>query len=111
VKNSSALNFAFTDEKFQGNFLNNSFSFITALLCIKNLDCSHGGFQTHEDEFSDYEFSQNTIPAEDPFRLLTNEKRLEPYFDPNVTQNVTALVGKSAYLNCIVKNLGNKTVE
>lgn len=42
---------------------------------------------------------------------MTNLKRQEPYFDPNVNQNVTALVGKSAYLNCIVKNLGNKTVE
>lgn len=34
-----------------------------------------------------------------------------PFFDPGTLQNVTALVGKSAYLNCRVRNLGNKTVS
>jgi hypothetical protein len=81
-------------------------------------DYSHGGYhqqnkqQQHiDDEDIHNHDSFNVIPTEDPFRLLTNLKRLEPYFDPNVNQNVTALVGKSAYLNCIVKNLANKTVE
>ncbi|EEB15498.1 hypothetical protein Phum_PHUM371240 [Pediculus humanus corporis] len=32
-----------------------------------------------------------------------------PYFDTSVSKNVTALVGKTAYLNCRVRNLGNKT--
>ncbi|XP_062559968.1 uncharacterized protein LOC134224575 isoform X2 [Armigeres subalbatus] len=35
----------------------------------------------------------------------------EPYFDDTTPHNVTALVGKSAYLSCRVKNLGNKTVS
>uniref|UniRef100_A0A182FUH9 Ig-like domain-containing protein n=1 Tax=Anopheles albimanus TaxID=7167 RepID=A0A182FUH9_ANOAL len=35
----------------------------------------------------------------------------EPYFDDTTPRNVTALVGKSAYLSCRVKNLGNKTVS
>ncbi|XP_055677705.1 protein sidekick-like isoform X2 [Lutzomyia longipalpis] len=35
----------------------------------------------------------------------------DPYFDPMTLSNVTALVGKSAYLNCRVRNLGNKTVS
>lgn len=35
----------------------------------------------------------------------------EPYFDETTPRNVTALVGKSAYLSCRVKNLGNKTVS
>lgn len=35
----------------------------------------------------------------------------EPYFDDTTPRNVTALVGKSAYLSCRVKNLGNKTVR
>lgn len=34
----------------------------------------------------------------------------EPYFDLMTPKNVTALAGKSAYLSCRVKNLGNKTV-
>ncbi|XP_071442828.1 zwei Ig domain protein zig-8-like isoform X2 [Hetaerina americana] len=37
--------------------------------------------------------------------------RNEPYFDPMTPRNVTALVGKSAYLSCRVRNLGNKTVS
>ncbi|XP_055698652.1 zwei Ig domain protein zig-8-like [Phlebotomus papatasi] len=32
------------------------------------------------------------------------------YFDISIPRNVTALVGKSAYLSCRVRNLGNKTV-
>uniref|UniRef100_A0A1A9WTI2 Ig-like domain-containing protein n=1 Tax=Glossina brevipalpis TaxID=37001 RepID=A0A1A9WTI2_9MUSC len=38
-------------------------------------------------------------------------KWLEPYFDPSTPRNVTALMGKSAYLSCRVRNLGNKTVS
>lgn len=37
--------------------------------------------------------------------------RFEPYFDTMTPRNVTALVGKSAYLSCRVRNLGNKTVS
>lgn len=40
-----------------------------------------------------------------------NPKWSEPYFDISVPNNVTALVGKSAYLSCRVRNLGNKTVR
>ncbi|XP_046400865.1 lachesin-like [Ischnura elegans] len=34
-----------------------------------------------------------------------------PGFDKVASKNVTALLGKTAYLNCRVKNLGNKTVS
>lgn len=33
-----------------------------------------------------------------------------PFFDKAASKNVTALVGKTAYLNCRVRNLGNRTV-
>jgi hypothetical protein len=33
-----------------------------------------------------------------------------PYFDISASRNVTALVGTTAYLNCRVRNLGNKTL-
>ncbi|CAB3255948.1 unnamed protein product [Arctia plantaginis] len=36
--------------------------------------------------------------------------RLAPSFDAATPRNVTALVGKSAYLSCRVRNLGNRTV-
>ncbi|XP_030755890.1 lachesin-like isoform X2 [Sitophilus oryzae] len=41
----------------------------------------------------------------------TQQNRFEPYFDTMTPKNVTALVGKSAYLSCRVRNLGNKTVS
>lgn len=34
-----------------------------------------------------------------------------PYFDANIPNNVTAIVGKSAFLRCRVRNLTNKTVS
>lgn len=34
-----------------------------------------------------------------------------PYFDTSASKNITALLGKTAYLNCRVKNLSNKTVS
>ena len=34
-----------------------------------------------------------------------------PYVDKEHSKNVSALLGKTAYLNCRVKNLGNKTVS
>ena len=42
--------------------------------------------------------------------LLKAEKRY-PYFDTSVFQDIAGLVGKPAYLTCIVKNLGNETVK
>lgn len=34
-----------------------------------------------------------------------------PYFDANIPINVTAIVGKSAFLRCRARNLSNKTVS
>lgn len=34
-----------------------------------------------------------------------------PFFDKMASKNVTALLGKTTYLNCRIKNLGNKTVS
>ncbi|XP_004537255.1 uncharacterized protein LOC101453542 isoform X2 [Ceratitis capitata] len=41
---------------------------------------------------------------------LTEDARNGPYFDKAASKNITALLGKTAYLNCRVKNLGNKTM-
>ncbi|KAL2746955.1 zwei Ig domain protein zig-8-like isoform X1 [Vespula maculifrons] len=40
---------------------------------------------------------------------LEDSSRSGPYFDKSASKNVTALLGKTTYLNCRVKNLGNKT--
>jgi hypothetical protein len=50
---------------------------------------------------------QQQVPPPPPPPLGRND----PYFDPLTQRNVTALVGKSAYLTCRVRNLGNKTVS
>ncbi|CAH2103045.1 unnamed protein product [Euphydryas editha] len=46
--------------------------------------------------------SVNALPA-------SGGARLAPSFDAATPRNVTALVGKSAYLSCRVRNLGNRT--
>ncbi|KAH8409673.1 hypothetical protein KR222_001441 [Zaprionus bogoriensis] len=42
--------------------------------------------------------------------LIEDARNSGPYFDRGASKNVTALLGKTAYLNCRVKNLGNKTM-
>ncbi|XP_016842611.1 zwei Ig domain protein zig-8 isoform X7 [Nasonia vitripennis] len=42
---------------------------------------------------------------------LDETSRTGPYFDKSASKNVTALLGKTTYLNCRVKNLGNKTMS
>lgn len=44
------------------------------------------------------------------FLGTVQQRNQGPIFDPSTPKNVTALVGKSAYLNCRVRNLANKTV-
>lgn len=46
-----------------------------------------------------------------PNALDLDAFKVGPYFDKAASNNVTALLGKTAYLNCRVKNLGNKTVS
>lgn len=48
-------------------------------------------------------------------RIYNEDRALEPldrgpYFDISASRNVTALVGKTATLNCRVRNLGDRTV-
>ncbi|CAO1422771.1 unnamed protein product, partial [Diamesa hyperborea] len=63
----------------------------------------------NENERNQHE--NNEITTTNPSHFNTNPKWYESYFDPVIPTNVTALVGKSAYLSCRVKNLGNKTVS
>ena len=43
--------------------------------------------------------------------IIKNPLDRGPYFDISASKNVTALVGNTAYLNCRVRNLGNRTVS
>ena len=49
--------------------------------------------------------------ANDNFYKINKPLDRGPYFDTSATRNVTSLVGKTAHLNCRIKNLGNKTVR
>lgn len=62
---------------------------------------------------------QTTVPANGPTMSKNttiedpgggDESQFGPYIAKSASKNVTALLGKTAYLNCRVKNLGNKTV-
>ncbi|KAH0539259.1 hypothetical protein KQX54_003210 [Cotesia glomerata] len=57
--------------------------------------------------------AQHNSKNSDPFHhhnvVEDPSSRSGPYFDISASKNVTALLGKTTYLNCRVKNLGNKT--
>uniref|UniRef100_A0A182WUY6 Ig-like domain-containing protein n=1 Tax=Anopheles quadriannulatus TaxID=34691 RepID=A0A182WUY6_ANOQN len=55
--------------------------------------------------------SENEIYDSDESNLLRTPLDRGPHFDLSASKNITALVGKTAYLNCRVKNIGNKTVN
>jgi hypothetical protein len=51
------------------------------------------------------------VPAEKNMIDIDIIRPFGPYIDKELSKNVTALIGKTAYLNCRVKNLSNKTVS
>ncbi|XP_058122278.1 zwei Ig domain protein zig-8-like [Anopheles ziemanni] len=57
------------------------------------------------------EAAENEIYDSDESNLLRTPLDRGPHFDLSASKNITALVGKTAYLNCRVKSLGNKTVS
>ncbi|XP_039450721.1 zwei Ig domain protein zig-8-like [Culex pipiens pallens] len=65
----------------------------------------------HEHEPPAADVAENEIYDSDESNLLRTPLDRGPYFDLSASKNITALVGKTAYLNCRVRNLGNKTVS
>lgn len=65
-------------------------------------------YSSHQKDTSDENF--NTKSQNDAI-IGHNPLDRGPYYDVSASRNVTALVGKTAYLNCRIKNLGNKTVS
>ncbi|XP_037031829.1 lachesin-like isoform X2 [Bradysia coprophila] len=87
--------------------LNKNFIFIRIFILFAGLnDLTSGGFQGPIDGG----YNSLTDAGTTTLYSLT-AKWSEPYFDAMIQKNVTALVGKSAYLSCKVRNLGNKTVS
>ncbi|XP_058448513.1 zwei Ig domain protein zig-8-like [Malaya genurostris] len=65
----------------------------------------------HQDPPDGSDTAENEIYDSDESNLLRTPLDRGPYFDLSASKNITALVGKTAYLNCRVRNLGNKTVS
>ena len=58
-------------------------------------------------------FVEHTFSKFSPNTGTESEKEIEssPFFDLDNSGNVTAVLGKTAYLNCRVKNIKNQTVS
>jgi hypothetical protein len=57
-----------------------------------------------------HEYDENAFAENESSDAMQSALNRGPYFDVSQSRNVTALVGTTAYLNCRVRNLGNKTV-
>lgn len=57
-----------------------------------------------------HEYDENSFAENESSDAMQSSLNRGPYFDVSASRNVTALVGSTAYLNCRVRNLGNKTV-
>ncbi|KAF4528639.1 hypothetical protein B566_EDAN017067 [Ephemera danica] len=56
-----------------------------------------------------YYAAPEEIVPEDDLGDIPTPGPMGPYFETSASKNVTALVGKTAYLTCRVRNLGNRT--
>lgn len=77
----------------------------SAVLCAVQSGGSNGGASGNS--LGD---SNNGTPSQQQQQPPPQQPR-GPHFDTSASKNITALLGKTAYLNCRVKNLSNKTVS
>ncbi|KAJ8923842.1 hypothetical protein NQ315_010424 [Exocentrus adspersus] len=81
---------------------------ITVFFSHTGLPIVRGGMASSANGINALSESETVSPIESNINF---QRRFEPHFDTTTPRNVTALVGKSAYLGCRVRNLGNKTVS
>ncbi|XP_033161410.1 kin of IRRE-like protein 2 isoform X9 [Drosophila mauritiana] len=95
-------------------------AWLLLLVVIVMSDMTNGGVQGPIEGYNSLDDLLTTTPTPGQAAMLlptaptaayTHPKWMEPYFDPSTPRNVTALMGKSAYLSCRVRNLANKTVS
>ncbi|TMW47394.1 hypothetical protein DOY81_007529 [Sarcophaga bullata] len=86
---------------------------LLAILFYRGIECQYktleSDFTMNQDEQQLYNQQQNQ-QNQDIYKTNIPLDR-GPYFDTSATKNVTSLVGRTAHLNCRIKNLGNKTVS
>ncbi|XP_012162407.1 lachesin [Ceratitis capitata] len=83
----------------------------------RRINCQYA-YIDHNQQINASEFQQKSRGVGEAYETLSEtylqgSRPLDrgPYFDTSATKNVTSLVGKTAHLNCRIKNLGNKTVS
>ncbi|KAH1006155.1 hypothetical protein HUJ05_006919 [Dendroctonus ponderosae] len=76
---------------------------------INGLLILNGGFLAGFSRVKRQDGSQSLAEVENEIEPLIIDRG--PFFDKSVSRNVTALVGKTTYLGCRVRNLGNRTVS
>ncbi|XP_067613685.1 uncharacterized protein dpr6 isoform X2 [Eurosta solidaginis] len=96
--------------------LERSFNYETRwlLLLLVMCDMTNGGMQGPMESYNSLEehmLALRTTQYPPTTVSYAHPNWMEPYFDPSTPRNVTALMGKSAYLSCRVRNLSNKTVS
>ncbi|XP_032598899.1 zwei Ig domain protein zig-8 [Drosophila grimshawi] len=83
-------------------------TFSTLLCCMMGLTlCYQRQSVSNNNNHNNADSKPTHLP---PLHYPHGHKWNEPYFDLTMPRNITSLVGKSAYLGCRVKHLGNKTV-
>lgn len=97
--------FSLTERTYSKPDAKNQFNSVTR----NDLTPIHSRYQRSQQ--SDFENDNGFDIESDGDELVQNPLDRGPYFDVVVSKNVTALVGSTAYLNCRVRNLGNKTVR
>ncbi|XP_059616397.1 zwei Ig domain protein zig-8-like isoform X1 [Phlebotomus argentipes] len=87
---------------------------VTMLLCAIHKTATTDTFDTAEEKDVSLHqidnFYDSVMEAATELSVPHHDRH-GPYFDVSASKNVTALVGKTAQLNCRVHNLGNKTVS
>ncbi|XP_055694901.1 zwei Ig domain protein zig-8-like isoform X2 [Lutzomyia longipalpis] len=80
------------------------------ILWITPLLITHSSVMGAQRESSKVKENASTNVGGVKNNIEVDEQKSGPYVDKAASKNVTALLGKTAYLNCRVKNLGNKTM-
>ncbi|XP_011183618.2 uncharacterized protein LOC105212934 isoform X1 [Zeugodacus cucurbitae] len=82
-------------------------AFLTLFFYLTSLTMCYQRLSVNNNNHNNLDAKPTHMP---PLHYPHGHRWNEPFFDLTMPKNITSLVGKSAYLGCRVKHLGNKTV-
>ncbi|XP_011210823.2 uncharacterized protein LOC105231306 isoform X1 [Bactrocera dorsalis] len=82
-------------------------AFLTLFFYMTSLTMCYQRLSVNNNNHNNLDAKPTHMP---PLHYPHGHRWNEPFFDLTMPKNITSLVGKSAYLGCRVKHLGNKTV-